>query len=94
MVGQRVFNVLLAEGKAGLLQILGIGPQHHNFLGCSACRQCQAIETIILDFLCPDTCKRIFEFQFDVFEMEGGIQRGQREIMDVHCRRMMALDDV
>ena len=51
--GQGVLDVALAEGRAGLALVLGVGPQHRDLATGQARQQDEAVEAVALDLAPP-----------------------------------------
>ena len=71
MIDQGILDIGLAEGEAGLLEVLGVRTQHGHFAPFQPHRQYQAIETVVFRCTIPGLDKRLLEFLFDLFQLDS-----------------------
>ncbi len=91
MGGQRGFHIGLAEGDAGLAQILAIGAQQLDLAPLQAGQQNQPVEAVAFHAAHPGAAQRGLESLAHGIEIDAGAAgRGQREIVQMQARRLAA----
>ena len=94
VLGQRLLDVLLAEGKPGLLQIFCIRTQQQYFIACQRSGQGKTIEAVVFDLVFPDTRKGRFKFRLNAIKIQLRKTVRKTEIMNMQRRKIVSGDHI
>lgn len=81
VVGERLLHVRLAEGRTGLPQVLGVGPQHHRLAPVEAGAQHQRVEVVALGGAGPHGGEGVLEALAGVVALDV-LRHPQPEVVD------------
>ena len=65
VVQQRILEVFLAEGRADLAHVLGVGTQDHDLAARQVRAEHELVESVVFDAAMPDLIERLLEDLLD-----------------------------